>query len=604
MQRWGRTMVTLIHITHEAREKMGGIGAVLEGLLTAPAYGSAVERTILVGTASLPLAEPLADLSSIAYPTSAPGPHEPAAAPLAEALARIEAAYGVRVLYGRRAIADPMQSRRAAVELVLLDVHDALAEPANRLKRDLWEAYGLESDRFEGNWSYEEWIRLAAPALEVVAALVGGRTDSAALISHEFMGLPTLLAARLRMPGLRTIYWAHEVPPVRDLIEQRADQRLVFHEAIGTPDGRRPYEELLRQVGDFKHALVSRAHRAHRVFAVSEHVAQELALVALEFRSTPTDVVYNGLPVRPIGLADRLHSRGRLRDYLAGLLGFRPDYVFTHVARPVPSKSIERDLAVLEHLDDRLADAGRTAALVVLAAEGPRGADDIRRMEADYAWPVHHKVGWPDLVKGEVALGQAAEAYNRRARATRALLINQFGFDRASCGERVPEDVSFQDLRQGSDVEFGQSAYEPFGISQLETLAFGGISVISRACGCAQFLARVAGDRLPPNILLAHYAVPLSSETVLPDSAETERIEHEVAAQLAAALAERLPDGPEAIERLLASGWDLARKISWQAVSRDYFVPALERCLGARLRRPPGPAAGRPRAARAAAKAP
>jgi glycosyltransferase involved in cell wall biosynthesis len=578
-------MTTLIHVTHEAREKMGGIGAVLEGLLTARAYQEAADRTILIGNAELPLAEALPGLETVLYETGGPATDGAGLAPdLARALARIEAAYGVRVFYGVRVIAGPLDMRRTPVELVLFDVRDAIREPVNRLKQELWAAYGLESDRFQSDWSYEEWVRLAGPALEAAEALLGPKTADALLISHEFMGLPALLAARLRMPDLRTVYWAHEVPPVRDLIEKRADERLVFHEAMRTASGQRAYETLLRESGGFKQALVSRAHRAHHIFAVSDAVAQELALLAPEFRQTPTDVVYNGLPVRPIGLDDRLRSRSRLKNYLEALLGFRPDYLFTHVARPVPSKSLERDLAVLEHLDDRLADAGRTAALVVLATDGGRRTSDlVREMESAYGWPVHHRVGWPDLVKGEVAFGQAVESYNRRARATRAVLVNQFGLDRASCGERVPEDLSFQDLRQGSDVEFGQSAYEPFGIAQLETLAFGGICVISRACGCAQFLARVAGDRMPENVLLAHYAAPPGEDAA---DLDAERVEHEVAANLARELAERLPVGREAFERLLASGLELARKMSWQAVSRDYVVPALARCLGAPGRGP------------------
>jgi len=578
-------MTTLIHVTHEAREKMGGIGAVLEGLLTARAYQEAADRTILIGNAELPLAEDLPGLQTALYETGGSATGGDTLGPdVAHALARIEAAYGVRVFYGVRVIAGPLDMRCTPVELVLFDVRDAIREPVNRLKQELWAAYGLESDRFQSDWSYEEWVRLAGPALEAAEALLGPKTAGALLISHEFMGLPALLAARLRMPDLRTVYWAHEVPPVRDLIEKRADERLVFHEAMQTASGQRTYETLLRESGGFKQALVSRAHRAHHIFAVSDAVAQELALLAPEFRRTPTDIVYNGLPVRPIGLDDRLRSRSRLKNYLEAILGFRPDYLFTHVARPVPSKSLERDLAVLEHLDDRLADAGRTAALVVLATDGGRRTSDlVREMESAYGWPVHHRVGWPDLVKGEVAFGQAVESYNRRARATRAVLVNQFGFDRASCGERVPEDLSFQDLRQGSDVEFGQSAYEPFGIAQLETLAFGGICVISRACGCAQFLARIAGDRMPENVLLAHYAAPAGED---PQTVDAERIEHEVAANLARQLAERLPVGREAFERLLASGWELAQKMSWQAVSRDYFVPALARCLGAPGRGP------------------
>jgi len=578
-------MATLIHVTHEAREKMGGIGAVLEGLLTARAYQEAADRTILIGNAELPLAEALPGLQAALYETGGSATGGDALGPdVARSLARIEAAYGVRVFYGVRVIAGPLDMRRTPVELVLFDVRDAIREPVNRLKQELWAAYGLESDRFERDWSYEEWVRLTGPALEAAEALLGPKTAGALLISHEFMGLPALLAARLRMPDLRTVYWAHEVPPVRDLIEKRADERLVFHEAMQTASGQRAYETLLRESGGFKQALVSRAHRAHHIFAVSDAVAQELALLAPEFRRTPTDVVYNGLSVRPIGLDDRLRSRSRLKNYLEALLGFRPDYLFTHVARPIPSKSLERDLAVLEHLDDQLADAGRTAALVVLATDGGRRTGDlVREMESAYGWPVHHRVGWPDLVKGEVAFGQAVEAYNRRARATRAVLVNQFGFDRASCGERVPEDLSFQDLRQGSDVEFGQSAYEPFGIAQLETLAFGGICVISRACGCARFLARVAGDRMPENVLLAHYAATAGEDAA---DLDAERVEHEVAARIARQLAERLPVGREAFERLLASGWELARKMSWQAVSRDYFVPALARCLGAPGRGP------------------
>jgi glycosyltransferase involved in cell wall biosynthesis len=582
---WVIAMTTLIHVTHEAREKMGGIGAVLEGLLTARAYQEAADRTILIGNAELALHAETSDLKTIFYQTGGPATDGAGLAPdLARSLARIEAAYGVRMLYGVRDIACPLHTRRTRVELVLLDVRDALGEPVNRLKQELWEAYGLESDRFQSDWSYEEWMRLAGPALEAAEALLGAKTADALLISHEFMGLPAILAARLRMPELRTVYWAHEVPPVRDLIEKRADERLVFHEAMRTASGRQSYETLLRESGGFKQALVSRAHRAHHIFAVSDCVAQELALLAPEFHQTPTDVVYNGLPVRPIDLDDRLRSRSRLKNYLQALLGFRPDYVFTHVARAVPSKSLERDLAVLEHLDDRLADAGRSAALVVLATDGGRrSADLVRRMEKEYGWPVHHRVGWPDLVKGEVPFGQAAEAYNLWARATRAVLVNQFGLDRASCGDRVPEDLSFQDLRQGSDVEFGQSAYEPFGIAQLETLAFGGISVISRACGCAQFLARVVGDRMPENVLLAHYAAPAGEDA---QTVDAKRVEHEVAANLARELAERLPVGREAFQRLLASGWELAQKMSWQAVSRDYVVPALARCLGAHVRGP------------------
>jgi len=581
-------MATLIHITHEAREKVGGIGAVLEGLLTARAYQEAVERTILIGNAELPLARLPQTIEDVFYETGSARAAGSASLSegLLEAFSRIETEYGARVFYGIRAVAGPLQARRALAELVLLDVRDARIEPVNKLKGRLWQAYGLESDRFQDDWGFEEWVRVALPALEAARALLGDRPDVGVLISHEFMGLPTLLAARLLVPDLKTIYWAHEVPPVRQLIETRKDQRLVFDEVIRTLGGRRSYGAILREVGGYKHALVARAARAHGVFAVSDRIAQELILLSDEFQRTPVEVVYNGLSSQPTDLEARQRSRRLLRCYVQALLGIYPDYVFTHVARPVASKSLDRDLALLEHLDDLLADRGQTGVLLILATDAGRRAPDlVRAMEAEYGWPVHHRVGWPDLVKGEVEIGGAAERYNEYARTTRVVLINQFGFDRESCGDRAPEDVSFQDLRQGSDVEFGQSAYEPFGIAQLETLAFGGICLMSQVCGSAQLVLRIAGANLPPNILIAHYAAAASAHGGGLGPGDSRRIEHEVAAQLARELAARLPRSPEDLARLLESGWNLARRMSWQAICREYFVPALERCLAQPLRR-------------------
>ena len=42
-------MSTVIHVTHEAVQKVGGIGAVLQGVFTAQAYNENVKRSILVG---------------------------------------------------------------------------------------------------------------------------------------------------------------------------------------------------------------------------------------------------------------------------------------------------------------------------------------------------------------------------------------------------------------------------------------------------------------------------------------------------------------------------------------------------------------------------
>ena len=59
-------------------------------------------------------------------------------------------------------------------------------------------------------------------------------------------------------------------------------------------------------------------------------------------------------------------------------------------------------------------------------------------------------------------------------------------------GEFLPDDAAFADWRRGSDVELGQSIYEPFGIAQIEPMSYGAISVVSDICGCLGFVDRVA----------------------------------------------------------------------------------------------------------------
>src|ERR1700710_212197 len=42
-------MQTVVHVTHEAIQKIGGIGAVLQGLFTSRNYLDTIQRNILIG---------------------------------------------------------------------------------------------------------------------------------------------------------------------------------------------------------------------------------------------------------------------------------------------------------------------------------------------------------------------------------------------------------------------------------------------------------------------------------------------------------------------------------------------------------------------------
>jgi hypothetical protein len=263
-------------------------------------------------------------------------------------------------------------------------------------------------------------------------------------------------------------------------------------------------------------------------------------------------------------------------------LKYEPDYVFTHVTRLVPSKGMWRDLRVLEHLEDLLRPRNETAVLFTLSTEVPaRRGDDIRRMEQFYHWPVVHREGLPDLSTGEAVYYQGVQEFNAQSRYIKVIFVNQFGFDRRTCGQRMPADMEFMDIRKGSDAEFGQSIYEPFGIAQVEPISFGGVCVFTNVCGCAGFVEKAAGGRTP-NAIAADYT-DLPEKGLRPEQLmsigqpQRDQIENTVAAVVANDLIGRLPRTPREFEHSIERGYELAQQMSWDAVARDYVLPGIQR---------------------------
>ena len=201
----------------------------------------------------------------------------------------------------------------------------------------------------------------------------------------------------------------------------------------------------------------------------------------------------------------------------------------------------------------------------------------------------------PDLVSHEIPLYQAIEEFNRIARASRIVLVNQFGWSREQCGRRMPESMTFADIRQGCDLEFGQSIYEPFGIAQLEPLSSGALCVVSSICGCLGFVRRVGGANVA-NIVVADYTdigeprrVPTAGSSAGPspaaaaalaiDQHSRDRIEVTQAEIVAREIARRLPTRPADTQEYLDTGYALSQGMSWQTVARDYLLPGLRRAL-------------------------
>lgn len=566
-------MTTLVHVTHEAVHQAGGIGAVLRGLITADSYRAHCPRTILLG----PLADPEDD-----------GPLGPdgevlydahrgiGAADIDGALSLVEKAYGVQLIYGRRLLRQ--DGREARPEVLLVDVRRP-PHGLNDFKHDLFNHLGLDSRRYEHIWEYEQYLRLAEPGFAAVQALVG--TAPFMILAHEFMGLGVAFKALLSPEAsCKTLFYAHEVATVRPLIEEGPGRDIAFYNALRTAraEGRFIDEIYGSQDDYFKHALVRQAWRLDAVLAVGDWVVEELRFLGPEFAARNIDLVYNGVPAVAVPAHAREAARAKLQAAGAGLLGWSPDLVFTHVTRLVKSKGLWRDLLVLEHLDAQLWRERRSALLVVLSTEtGRRTPGEVQRM-ADYGWPLVHREGGADLSGGELEFDLQVRAFNSRSRAVKALFVNQFGWDRDSCGDFLTVDAEFGDLRRGSDVEFGQSIYEPFGIAQIEPLSFGTISVVSDICGCVGFVGRVADRESLTGFVEGGYTRLTEGDAGASIGAVAcARAEAAVSRVVADRLAAQLPADANAREKLLAEGYAVARAMSWERVAEDMLIPVLHR---------------------------
>jgi hypothetical protein len=390
---------------------------------------------------------------------------------------------------------------------------------------------------------------------------------------------------------------------MRRIVEHHPGHDVTFYNALTAAlrDKRGVDAVFGNQFDYYRHALISAAQECDCIFAVGHHVARELEFMGPAFSDAHIAVTFNGIPFEKITWDQRHAARERMRDYAEKLLGDRPDYVFTHVTRTAVSKGLWRDLRVLEAMERQFREEDRTGVLFVLSTELPaRSPSDVRKMERSHQWPLAHREGDPDLSWGEASFYQGVQAFNTRARNIKVLFVNQFGWNREVCGENMSADMEFLDIRRGTDVEFGQSVYEPFGIAMLEPLTFGGICVLSGVCGCAGFVEKACESggspqespqarRLCDNVLVAHYEHLGAShyeESELLSLSREIRDQHEmkVAAQVARELAAMLPRGDQQTRELLDSGYDLARHMSWDVVAGEHVLPELD-AICARLRK-------------------
>src|SRR3989440_915151 len=144
-------MPTVVHVTHEAIQKIGGIGAVLHGLLTSRVYLDQVQRNILVGP-FWPTDERgdqrLGPQGEVLYSSL----DHLYRSPLAARFREIEQEFDVGIVYGRRKFVDKETGVIATPEVLLIDVSRYDAAKIGVFKYELWKQFGIESSKYDNVW--------------------------------------------------------------------------------------------------------------------------------------------------------------------------------------------------------------------------------------------------------------------------------------------------------------------------------------------------------------------------------------------------------------------------------------------------------------------
>uniref|UniRef100_A0A832GPB3 Uncharacterized protein n=1 Tax=Caldimicrobium thiodismutans TaxID=1653476 RepID=A0A832GPB3_9BACT len=579
-------MRVAIHITHEALYKIGGIGEVLNGLCTSSSYANFFERTLLYG----PLFEYIGSATTrlgkdgVVYYSSRDhydtGRYGELFKPLLEK-------YNVEIVYGKRRLASDLNPQKGAtVDVLLVDVTRMKKEMIDHQKYIFWERFGITSDRYERDWDYEQYFRLAIPYVDFVKVLYP-KAKRVYHFSHEYMGVPCLLALELD-PSFSSekhlrIFYAHEVAPVRRIVENHPGHDITFYNLLIRARERGLYLEDIfgSQMDWYRTALVKASSRLEKIFAVGDWVAEEYKFLVGEVDYKKIKVVYNGLPLDHIDFEEREHSRKKFKSCLnlkgCGVV----DVIFSHTCRLVKSKGIWRDLTLLSMLDPLFKRKGLTGIYILLASQIPQGRPPelIETMVREYGWPFNHRVGWPDLVGYEVEIYNLVERFNAKAKAIRAIYINQYGLSKRKCGMEFPEDISTRDLKLATDVELGLSIYEPFGISHIEVLPSGGLPLLSTSCGVYFLLEKVFANEFKP-----YFAVDfISPAKSLPDewllnmsSEKREMLEELALSQAVEKLFRHVPKSSTEKKDFFERLRPYLEKLDWDYMVKNFFLPALE----------------------------
>ncbi len=579
-------MRVAVHVTHEALYKVGGIGKVIEHLCTAQSYLSFFDKTLIYGPIFEYLESPSGRLGADGIVLFSSRDNYDCGN-FAQLFGPILYKYKIDLVYGKRRIVNEPEPKNASVvDVLLVDVANMRKDLIDFFKYLFWERFKLSSDKYEHDWDYEQYFRIAIPYYELVNLLYP-RAKEFVHFSHEYMGIPCLLSLELHpefTPKHKRIFYAHEVAPVRRIVENLGGADISFYNIMRR--SQRSLEEFFGSQEDwYRTPLVKLAQRFDKIFAVGDWVAEEYRFLCPYVEKQKIAIVYNAVHSRHFTFEDKIKSREKIERFLKRFVDSsisEIDVIFTHVSRLVKSKGIWRDFVLLSYLDKLFETNNLSGVYILLSsliATG-RPAYEVERISKQYNWPFEHREGFPDLVGDEIEVYKLVKSFNRSSKNIKAVFINQFGFSKARC-PLLDDDVQTLDLKIASDAELCMSIYEPFGISHIEVLPSGGISILSTSCGVFFFLSSLFRDFKPYfalDFISLGNMIDLTSLKFL-SAEKRSALEELCIAENSYKIFEKIPKTLKEREIYFNKMSEYVEKLSWESNIKNYFIPQVRSIL-------------------------
>ncbi len=569
---------TVVHILDLSSRRLS---RVVRALVESDAYREQVERTIIVGLADANCGcwfdVNRAGSNRVHYWREG-GVSDRRYSAIFEGL---EKKFGSQYVYGQVDGELNEEGTGRSVEFVLIDVRQVNIHPVNALKGWLFEEFGIESIRYEHENDYERLIRLAPAALGAIRALLKpSPANPPVIISHDMTGMPTALAAVLDPLVLfKTMYCAHRVPMVRTIVEGHPGHDLMYNTLRRWAREHDYYLSDLfgSQEFNYEYALIGAARFCDNIMAMSRRIKEGLHFLSPSLKEARIELMYHGVVVAPVSYEAKNQARQKVRQMALKRLGVCPDHIVTRRDHLDTANAIWRDFRVLAALNQELLDAGKTAVFVLTPPGGDgadrcmAGADALQSMSARQYWKE-----WFDQ-------------FNQRNTNIKIMI-----FDTGSLEDYERERVTAEDILLAGDIELSQNIYRPSCTRPLQTVAVGGLCVASDSCGLNDLLADIADRseggtrRFGPGrltaldlVIRADYTREFSevndrAAIMQIGQAQRDQMEDEVARQVAQIIYERLPRSESELAERMEYGRELLQAVTWDAVCKRYFIPALE----------------------------